>query len=60
MEEKKVVELMQSSQTEKEWNDNCDKVKAECNGYPDFWYGSIVMSGLASRKSTYFEYGIEI
>lgn len=60
MEEKDVIELMESSQTEQEWNKNCDKVKEVCNGYPDFWNAAIVVSGLAGRKQMYFEYGIKI
>jgi len=46
MQESEVVELMKSSNSEQEWNDNCDKVKAACDGYPDFWYSAIVMSGV--------------
>lgn len=49
-----VLELMESSKTEKEWNDNCDKVKAAnpYNGYPNypgFWFEVILASGVASR-----------
>lgn len=50
MTEAEVVALMESSQSEKEWNSNCDKVKEACGGYPDFWYSAIVRSGLAGRK----------
>lgn len=46
MDEKQVVELMKSSNSEAEWNSNADKVKKACNGYPDFWYSAIIMSGL--------------
>lgn len=60
MKKEEVVKLMKSSKSEKEWNENCDKVKKECNGYPDFWYVEIIMSGLAGRKHTEFEYGIVI
>ena len=48
MNENEVVELMESSKSEQEWNDNCDKVKKACDGYPSFWYASIIMSGVAS------------
>ena len=43
-----VVELMRTSKSEEEWNNNCDKVKA-ANGkdYPAFWYESIMLSGVA-------------
>lgn len=54
MSESEVVELMVSSKSEEEWNANCDKVKAACNGYPSFWFHKIVMSGLmATIKETW-------
>lgn len=40
---------MESSKSETEWNANCEKVKAACGGYPDFWYHAIILSGLAAR-----------
>jgi len=46
MNQQQVVELMKSSKSEKEWNDNCDKVKSVFGGYPDFWYSAIVLSGV--------------
>lgn len=49
MSQEQVVALMSSSKSEKEWNDNCDKVKRACGGYPSFWYGAIIMSGLLSQ-----------
>ena len=58
MEKEQVLELMKSSKNEREWNDNCDKVKKACRGYPDFWYKEIVQSKLAVKMNTYFEYGI--
>lgn len=51
MSENEVVELMKSSKSEKEWNANCDTVKSKCGGYPSFWYGTIVLSGLASKTA---------
>lgn len=44
-----VVSLMESSKSESEWIANCDKVQVACGGYPDFWYASIVLSGLVGR-----------
>ena len=42
-----VVELMLSSKSEDEWNQNCDKVKAEFGGnYPDFWFAKIIIGGI--------------
>lgn len=51
MNEQSVVELMGSSRTEAEWNANADKVKAHFNGYPNWWYGAIVMSGVLRRTA---------
>lgn len=55
MTENEVVELMKSSKSAKEWDDNCDIVKERCNGYPDFWFRAIIRSGLA--KETMAQYG---
>lgn len=48
MTQDEVIALMKSSKSASEWNDNCDKVKAACKGYPDFWYGAVIASGLAN------------
>jgi len=54
MKQQEVIDLMKSSKSEKEWNANCDKVKKICDGYPDFWYATIVMSGLVNEvKATW-------
>lgn len=47
----RVVALMESSQSEQQWNDNCDSVKAEFSGYPSWWYPTIVMSGILRRTA---------
>lgn len=44
-----VKALMESSTSEREWNDNCAKVKEANGGYPDFWYALIVLSGLVGK-----------
>ena len=49
-----VVSLMESSKTEAEWDANCDKVKAANNGYPQFWYAAIVLSGVMGKTSAKF------
>jgi len=49
MDEAEVVALMESSNSPQEWDANCDKVKAACNGYPSFWYGAVIMSGVHNR-----------
>lgn len=43
---------MEAAKSEQDWNDRCDAVK-EANGgdYPNFWWDTIMMSGLASRVS---------
>ncbi|MCK5600339.1 hypothetical protein KAR91_00560 [Candidatus Pacearchaeota archaeon] len=46
MNETEVVKLMKTSKSKEEWNINCDKVKAACDGYPDFWHGAVMMSGV--------------
>jgi hypothetical protein len=51
MNQEQVVALMSSSTSEQQWNDNCDKVKKACGGYPSFWYTAIIMSGLLSQTS---------
>ena len=50
--------LMLSSKTEKEWNNNCDKVKKEFNGYPEWWYKEIVGSSIAKAMQMYNNYSI--
>lgn len=48
--EEGVTGLMQTSQSEDEWNANCDKVKAgNENDYPSFWYKAVVQSGLLTK-----------
>jgi len=54
MDKSEVIALMESSKSDNEWNENCDKVKDACNGYPDYWYREIVMSGLCDRVSQKF------
>lgn len=49
MTEQEVIDLMETSKSEQEWNDNCDEVKRRCNGYPSFWYGTMIMSGRLTR-----------
>jgi cellulase/cellobiase CelA1 len=47
MTEQEVKELMLSSTSETQWNQNCDKVKAANEGdYPRFWYVTIVLGGV--------------
>jgi hypothetical protein len=48
-------ELMASSTSEKEWNANADAVKAANGGYPDFWYKTVLLSGLANQTAAKFK-----
>lgn len=55
MTENEVVELMLSSKTELEWDDNCDKVKAAHGGfYPAYWFNAILVSGLFNVVSAFW------
>jgi len=52
MNEDEVVKLMKSSTSEKDWNKNAATVKRSCDGmFPDFWYKSIIQSGLMSETT---------
>lgn len=52
MSQDQVASLMKSSNSEEEWNTNCDKVKAAFGGdYPSWWFATIVMSGLLAQCS---------
>lgn len=60
MSESEVVSLMESSRTAEQWDDNADKVKAACDGYPDFWYEAIIVSGVARRTAASYGGSAEI
>lgn len=49
-----VAKLMASSKSERDWDDNADKVKAANNGYPSFWFEKIENSGLAAATNAKF------
>jgi len=51
---KDAADLMASSKSEAEWNANCDQIKAANNGYPDWWFTTIVVSGLSARTAAKF------
>ena len=50
--------LMLSSKSLQEWNGNCDKVKKEFNGYPEWWYAEIFESNIAKAMQMYDAYSI--
>jgi hypothetical protein len=54
MTREEVIQLMRSSRTEQEWNDNCNKVMKACDGYPHYWFEAIVSSGLMSTVTARF------
>lgn len=49
MSKSEVEDLMRSSKNETEWNKNCDYVKKQCGGYPDFWFTAVIASGLMAK-----------
>ena len=53
--EKEVVELMESSNSEEEWNVNSDKVCESFNGYPDFWFNKIIQGGVLAKTQKKWE-----
>ena len=57
MKEQEVIDLMASSNSEKEWNDNCDIVKEAFNGYPSFWYPAILVGGVMAAAKVSWELG---
>lgn len=44
-----VAEYMAQSTSEADWNARCDAVKAANGGYPEFWFLTVVLSGLATE-----------
>jgi hypothetical protein len=52
MQQQEVIDLMLSSKSESGWNANCDKVKAEFNSYPDFWFPAIILGGILSQSQS--------
>lgn len=50
MSREEVTTLMLSSESERDWDDKCDQVKAAFGGdYPRFWFEDVIRSGLAQR-----------
>jgi hypothetical protein len=50
MSREEVINLMSSSKSFKEWNDNCKKVKEAHGGnYPATWFEDIITSGLCDK-----------
>lgn len=46
-----VKAYMSQATSEQDWNNRCDAVKRANGGYPDFWYATIVLSGVMSATS---------
>lgn len=51
MTREEVVDLMASSNSEDDWNTKADLVIEACGGYPEFWFGAVILSGLMRRTS---------
>ncbi len=39
---------MSQATSEQDWNDRFDEIKRANDGYPDFWYETIILSGVLS------------
>jgi hypothetical protein len=44
-----VAAHMSESTSQDDWNKRCDQVKAANGGYPNFWFATVIMSGLADK-----------
>ena len=44
-----VVAHLSESTSEADWNKRCDEVKAVNDGYPSFWFTTVMKSGLADK-----------
>lgn len=61
MSKEQVVALMESATSEADWNAKCNQVKKAFGGqYPDFWYETVVTSGLARTVAARFGASSEI
>ena len=47
-----VKAYMSQATSEADWNRRCDEVKRANGGYPDFWYSTIVLSGVAASTAS--------
>jgi len=44
--EQAVVEYMRAATSEADWNNRCDEVKRQNNGYLAFWFKAIMLGGV--------------
>ena len=42
-------DFMRQSTSEEDWNRRLGQIKASCGGYPEWWYGAVVSSGLITQ-----------
>lgn len=50
MTREQVIALLRTSTTPTEWDANCDIIKKAHNGgYPSWWYGVVIQSGLMDQ-----------
>ena len=40
---------MEGATSQSDWNNRCDRVKKFHEGYPDFWFPTVMLSGLANN-----------
>lgn len=43
------IKQFENSTNEQHWNQLCDAIKRKYGGYPQNWYASIILSGVAAR-----------
>ena len=45
-----VAQHMAASTSEDDWNSRCDTVKKANGGYPEWWFSTIIQSGLSANS----------
>jgi hypothetical protein len=52
-----LIRIMESSNSKKEWNKNCKRVKMSCGGrFPKWWYREILVSGIFDNVKLNWEF----
>lgn len=45
-----VINLLKTSKNSSDWNSNCEIIKkAHNNGYPNYWFQEVILSGLCDE-----------
>lgn len=50
MSKQEAIDLMKSSKSEDEWNVNCNTIKREFGGYPEWWFQGVIAAGLCPKS----------